>query len=107
MIWLSLSKIVDMGLNMSKSLFNRRRIIIALGVGAIAALLTGFLPMGERGGVNWWGFPSPWISRYNYPGATDVYHWPYLLLDWLILSALIFIIYRVEPPSKKEKSDNN
>lgn len=81
---------------------NRRRLIIAAGAGAIIALLTGFVPNPVETGMKFWGFPYPWISQLDYPGAPEYYHWAYLILDWIILSALAFVLYRSGDSSKTE-----
>jgi len=81
---------------------NRRRIIIAAGVGAIIVILSGLFPNNIGAGAKFWGFPYPWISQLDYPGAPENYHWPYLIIDWIILSALAFVLYRTDDSSKAE-----
>ncbi|MFQ5820696.1 MAG: hypothetical protein ACE5I5_11960 [Candidatus Heimdallarchaeota archaeon] len=70
-----------------------KRLIIAVVVGGIIALLTGLLSnQPDLLGVNYWGYPRPWLKQVVYPGSFKVILWNYLILDWLIWAGIVFCV---------------
>jgi len=70
-----------------------KRIIIAVIVGGIITLLTGLLSnQPDLLGVNYWGYPLPWLKQVVYPGTPKVILWDYLILDWLIWVGIVFCV---------------
>ncbi|MFX0198664.1 MAG: hypothetical protein ACFFCW_21285 [Candidatus Hodarchaeota archaeon] len=71
----------------------KKRLIIIVVKGGIIALLTGFLSnQPDLLGVNYWGYPFPWLKQVVYPGTPKVILWHYLILDWLIWVGIVFCV---------------
>lgn len=71
----------------------KKRLVVAVVVGGIIALLTGLLSNPpDLLGVNYWGYPLPWLKQVVYPDTPKVIIWHYLILDWLIWAGIVFCV---------------
>jgi|GEM_PF-1865219 len=94
----------------------RKSIIFSLVVGLALTFLTSFLinnvVIGEFPnirfvslpiiGVNYWGYPLPWLKQVVYPGELKVPIWSHFVIDiayWtgLVLIIKVFYLKRVRP----------
>lgn len=89
--------------------FIKRVVLPSCIVGGIVTILSGLLSNTSLGlvGVGYWGYPLPWIRQIVYPGAPKVLIWQFLILDWLIWTALSFgAIYAVDHSFKYKRGDD-
>ncbi|MFQ6125156.1 MAG: hypothetical protein ACE5R6_11215 [Candidatus Heimdallarchaeota archaeon] len=70
----------------------KKRLIVAIVVGGVIILLTGLLS-NQSGllGVNYWGYPLPWLKQVVYPDTPRVIRWDYFFLDWPFLGRYSFL----------------